>query len=63
MIEISKEEAAYLREKFKQLSIQRTKPNKGARRGKRYVEESPLVLRALETFKHSHVTKYGGKDK
>lgn len=51
MIEISKEEADYLRTRFRDINIVRTCRAKGnARRGKRYVEETRQVKKMLRNF-------------
>lgn len=55
MIRIGKEEAAYLRERFPDVTITRTMKKK-SRRHRYYVEESRKVLSALERF-HGGGTK------
>lgn len=51
MIEISREEADYLRNELKNINIIKTCRSKSnTRRGKRYVEESRKVKRKLDDF-------------
>ena len=56
MIQITKDEAKYLRETLKNLKVQRTclLKNNGKSRGKYYVEETRKVFKALENLKKKY---------
>lgn len=53
LIQITKDEAKYLRENVKNVKVQRTclLKNNGKSRGKYYVEETRKVFKALDDFR------------
>ena len=56
LIQITKEEAKYLRENVKNVKVQRTclLKNNGKSRGKYYVEETHKVIKALDDFRKKY---------
>ncbi len=56
MIQITKDEAEYLRANLKKAKVQRTclLKNNGKSRGKYYVEETHKVLKALDDFRKKY---------
>jgi hypothetical protein len=56
LIQITKDEAEYLRANLKKAKVQRTclLKNNGKSRGKYYVEETHKVLKALDDFRKKY---------
>lgn len=56
MIQITNDEAKYLRENLKNVKVQKTcrLKNNGRSRGKYYVEEEDKVLKALDDFRKNY---------
>ena len=50
MVEITKDTAAFIREKLPETCICKTLKNKGASKGKFYIEETPAVLKLLSQY-------------